>query len=636
MKVIHFFLAIFLFSSQPLFAQSGIDEFNQKKYDSAFRALLPSADSGQPAAMFYLGRIYFEGLGSAPKDSSKGLSYITKSAEKNYEPAIKFLAQNSERSGNLKQALNYYERLKSNGDVSNIEKIAELNEKLFNKDRELTKEYCNSLEASKIINKAYNETRYATCTIEGKINGKDLNDGIGFLRSLSDKGNESATLQLIPYLLSSRSNKLWDPAYVDSFIFKNINNPKIVEQAKLALNQSDLNFELCRFTPPGSNFQTQNYRASICRLSALKGDQKAVYFVSEKHLYGTDLFIQDAVKATFFIDLLENNLNKTELKLYALQLSGRSSDHFEFLSKNTNINPIKLNQALAYQIQKLNSETSPSSAGLPPPSSLTLKASLINEFGDCKSKSEFNKFLDTYYIKNKKNVALEEEDKALITKFMPSADCQKSSETSASTTGSDNTQSNIKPVNAPLVEPSISISSSAQPKALTSSPSNTNIVSSSFSSLISGCDGNNVDACLEASDQVIKKKSLAEITDDSGRRRVALDLLEKAIKLGSIEAKYRTYDYMNQSFILLPDELVRNNKLLAEFKTLGTDSATIRILHDSVTSSNPISGLFNTLGGKFRELCAQAIYFSNKTGLSEVERRYIEDMKKAPNCINSR
>jgi TPR repeat protein len=636
MKAIHILFTIILFSSHAVFANSAVDDFNQKKYDSAFRAFLPAADSGQPAAMFYLGRIYFEGLGSAPKDTSKGISYITRSAEKNFEPAIKFLAQNSERNGNLKQALNYYERLKSNGDVSNIEKIAELNEKLFSKDRELTKDYCNSLEASKIINKAYNETRYATCAIEGKLNGKDLNDGIGFLRSLSEKGNDSATLQLIPYLLSSRSNKLWDPAYVDSFIFKNINNPKIVEQAKLALNQSDLNFELCRFTPPGSNFQTQNYRASICRLSALKGDQKAIYFVSEKHLYGTDLFVQDTIKANFFIDILENASNKIELKLYALQLSGRANDHFEFLSKNTNINPIKLNQALVYQIQKLNSETSPSSAGLQPPSSLTLKASLINEYGDCKSKLEFHKFLDTYYIKNIKKVALEEEDKALIVKFMPSTDCQKNSETSASSTGSDNTQSNSKPINAPLVEPSTNITSSAQPKALSSNPSITNIASSNFSSLISGCDSNNIDACLEASDQVIKKKALVEITDDSGRKKVAFDLLDKAIKLGSIEAKYRSYDYLNQSFILLPEELVRSSKLIDEFKALGTDSANIRIIHDSVTSSNPISGIFNALGGKFKELCAQAIYYSNKTGLSAVERKYIEDMKKAPNCNNNR
>jgi len=636
MKAINIFLAILLSSSHAVFADSAVDDFNQKKYDSAFRALLPAADSGQPAAMFYLGRIYFEGLGSAPKDSSKGISYINRSAEKNYEPAIKFLAQNSERNGNLKQALNYYERLKSNGDVSNIEKIAELNEKLFNKDRELTKDYCNSLEASKIINKAYNETRYATCAIEGKINGKDLNDGIGFLRSLSDKGNESATLQLIPYLLSSRSNKLWDPVYVDSFIFKNINNPKVVEQAKQALNQSDLNFELCRFTPPGSNFQSQNYRASICRLSALKGDQKAVYFVSEKHLYGTDLFLQDAVKANFFIDLLENTSNKTELKLYALQLSGRASDHFEFLSKNTNINPIKLNQALTYQIQKLNLETAPAGAGLPPPSSLTLKASLINEFGDCKSKSEFHKFLDTYYMKNIKKVSLEEEDKALITKFMPSIDCQSNSDnsTTASPPNNNNVQSNTKPANVPLVEPSANISSSPiQPKNTSSSFANTD--SSNFSSVLSNCDNGIVDACLQAAEQVIKKQALTEINDDFGRRKVALDLLDKGIRLGSIEAKYRSYDYLNLSFILLPEELARNKKLMNEFKTLGTDSANIRILHDSVTSSNPISGLFNTLGGKFKELCAQAIYYSSKSGLSAVERGYVEDMKKAPNCRNN-
>jgi len=219
---------------------------------------------------------------------------------------------------------------------------------------------------------------------------------------------------------------------------------------------------------------------------------------------------------------------------------------------------------------------------------------------------------------------------------MPSIDCQSNSDTSttAASPNSNNVQSNTKPTNVPLVEPSANISSSpVQPKNTSASLANTDNLN--FSSVLSNCDNGVVDACLQAAEQVIKKQALTEINDDFGRRKVALDLLDKGIKLGSIEAKYRSYDYLNQSFILLPEELARNKKLMNEFKTLGTDSANIRILHDSVTSSNPISGLFNTLGGKFRELCAQAIYYSSKSGLSAVERGYVEDMKKAPNCRNN-
>jgi TPR repeat protein len=191
------FLILFAGSNFSCFA-SGVDDFNKKRFDSAFRALWPDAEAGQASAMFYIGRIYMEGLGSAPKDTSKGMSYITRSADKGFEPAIKIVAQSAERSGNLKVALNYYEKLKDRGDISSIEKIAEINEKLFGKDRELTASYCNSLESSKILNKSFNEFRYAECITSGKLSGRNIADAVLIYKKLAESGDLQSLQALIP------------------------------------------------------------------------------------------------------------------------------------------------------------------------------------------------------------------------------------------------------------------------------------------------------------------------------------------------------------------------------------------------------------------------------------------------------
>ena len=181
---------------------------------------------------------------------------------------------------------------------------------------------------------------------------------------------------------------------------------------------ADLTFEICRFTPPGTTYSSQNLRASICRLSALKGDQGASSFVAERHLLGTNFFEKDVRRANIFIDLMAPSAQQKELKLKVLELSNKPDAHFEFLLTLSDISSEKLNEGLEYQIKSLisNSVSMPS-----PPSSLVTRSQLINDRGSCKIKVMFHDFLDRFYLKSK--LGLLDEDIALINRMMPSKEC---------------------------------------------------------------------------------------------------------------------------------------------------------------------------------------------------------------------
>jgi len=627
----HSFILIALLFPFICYANPGIDDFNQKRYDSAFRRLLPDAESGQAAALFYLGRIYLDGLGSAPKDSSRGVSLITKSAEKNYEPAIKYLAQSAERSGNLKQALIYLEKLKSNGDITIVEKIADINEQLYNKERELTVSYCNSLESAKIINKTYNEIRYVNCILENKFKDKNIQEGVQLLRSLADKGIDAAVLQLIPYLISNKNDKSWDPVYADTFIFKNMGNPKVMEQLKPVIAKADLTFEICRFTPPGSSFQTQNYRASLCRLSALKGDQKAALFVAERHLSGFDSFLQDVKKAEFFIDLLDAGVIKNELKLYSLQLANKSAEHFDFLIKNLEIDPGKLNEGFDFFIRIIFSDAKREQ--ILAPSLFIQRSALINKHADCKVRTDLFKYYEDYYVKNLLKLSFESSELADLDASKPDTNCA----------GLNIARPKRVGISPPQAASTLSNSPSSTPRTIGSQPQQstsgsisekTILPMQSFKSLSETCDIKDAKSCLAAADLLINKQALNEISDESVRRKIIFEFLNKSDPL---EATIRKFDLLSSFsfFQLAAEERILLSAATKDLEKYSSDSALIRLFHSSINTFNPVGSLFDGLTGKVKQKCASLASFKNKKDITFIEKKYIDDSLNSIHCKNA-
>jgi hypothetical protein len=70
--------------------QSGKISFDNGNFKSAFHKLLPLASEGNAAAEYAIGYMYYYGYGTT-QDSESGLFWMHKSAEQNYQPAIKAL-----------------------------------------------------------------------------------------------------------------------------------------------------------------------------------------------------------------------------------------------------------------------------------------------------------------------------------------------------------------------------------------------------------------------------------------------------------------------------------------------------------------------------------------------------------------
>jgi len=108
-------ILIFIFITPKLLLAGNVSKlFNEKSYDSAYRAGYADALAGDPESSFIIGKILVDGRGSAKENISKGINFIKLSAKADYLKSVMFLAENYEdgkyTSENKSKALAYYEQ----------------------------------------------------------------------------------------------------------------------------------------------------------------------------------------------------------------------------------------------------------------------------------------------------------------------------------------------------------------------------------------------------------------------------------------------------------------------------------------------------------------------------------------------
>jgi len=623
MKFYTLFLATIL-SSTCL--AGGVDDFNQKRYDAAFRALLPEAESGQAASMFFLGRIYFEGLGTAPRDTGKGISLISRSADKGYEPAIKFLANHYEKTGNIQSALSQYEKLKEKGDLSAVESIARLSEQSFSKDKKITPQYCSSLESLKILGKNFNEINYIACIVDGKIQGKTLRDGVGLLKQLADKPADPATIQLIPYLISKRNDPSWDPVLADVLIFKLYSsNSRLIEQLKNSVANSDINFELCRFTPLSSNIAEIKSRVAICRISALKGDQNALSYVLDRQLSGGDGFQIELDKASILIGLMQPSSQRNELSLKYYQLTNDVFSHLNLIKQEASkLDPVKLNDAMVFQFNNLIAN---SKRNIIRPSEFDSIFKVYIDYASCDLKGNLVKFIDSSYI-NQNGLILLEDEKLKISAVKSLLACQSLQQATPAVVAPPNAQ-----VFLPLNPPSSLQTAPINNSQVVSTPIILNqAVSGDFSKLVENCDLKDSQSCVSAAKMIIDGAAMAQIKNESQRKNLAVGLLDKGSVLGNVDAKYALFDLLESFKLQTPAEMAKSAELLAYFESNKNDSASLRIAYTNINSYDPLKIIFGTLDGRLTEYCNQARLISVKQNLNASDRILVNKILSSPLC----
>ena len=302
--------------------------------DAAFRAAYAGAEQGDPASLFTIGKIYIDGTSSAGKDPGKGLDYITRSANKGYTPALKFLGQMYESGAlggrNEAKALDVFLQIQKTGDSSYDSKIAELLKKIAPKPP--TAAFCKKVDeaANNMRGSDSPKGALASCVLAGLSSVISPADAVRYLKD-DVRGNRSSFLSLATILLD-KNNPEWDPRFVEDSLSSSGVNPKDSDVLQV-FKKYDVTFDGCRKLDPQKR-ENLKQRPSVCRLAALSGDAEAAVYVGDAYLNGKDYFDRNPRSAKDFLMIAYKSNNSqisTEalpILLDSLQAENNFREHF--------------------------------------------------------------------------------------------------------------------------------------------------------------------------------------------------------------------------------------------------------------------------------------------------------------------
>ena len=186
-----FALLITLFFSHCALANDAMTAFSSKNYDEAYR--IWSRDPGKPEALYGVGRIVAEGLGSAPKNVEKGLGLIAQSSDQGFRPSSLYLADRYEKDGSYSNAIKYLKRLSDGKNIEIEKKIFALYQKINKTDPSSSQQFCESAtkvaELEKQSNGAAVESsqditklrELALCAIKGRASTYPKEEAVRFI-----------------------------------------------------------------------------------------------------------------------------------------------------------------------------------------------------------------------------------------------------------------------------------------------------------------------------------------------------------------------------------------------------------------------------------------------------------------------
>jgi TPR repeat protein len=179
---------LFLYSTGAV-AADAMSAFARKDYNEAYRIWYANPDTAE--AQYGMGRIVLEGLGAAPKNPEKGLNLITKSASKGYRPALQYMAELTERSGNLQQALKFYESLSNKQDILLEQKILSIMVRIYKPDPTNSKKYCEQLVRVQNLGATSKDIDMALCSWRGYDSSKTKEEAASIISQSASDANES-------------------------------------------------------------------------------------------------------------------------------------------------------------------------------------------------------------------------------------------------------------------------------------------------------------------------------------------------------------------------------------------------------------------------------------------------------------
>ena len=206
MRSFIFAIAI-VFSSGGAIANDAMSAFTSKNYDQAYR--IWARDPDKPEALYGIGRIEVEGLGSAPKNIVKGIGQLARSSDNGFRPATQYLADLYEKDGNYTNSIKYLKRLTDGKNIEIETRILNLYLKLAKGEPSESDQFCDSATRVASLGKQNglslispeNFRELAFCAVRGKVSYLGKDESVKFL--------EIEATKLWDGKMYDQASKLW-------------------------------------------------------------------------------------------------------------------------------------------------------------------------------------------------------------------------------------------------------------------------------------------------------------------------------------------------------------------------------------------------------------------------------------------
>lgn len=623
--------------------------YSQKAADEQFRREFPRAESGNPDAMFIIGKIYLEGQSSAGRDIPKGLDYMNRATSRGNVSAIKFMADKYE-NGNLvakneTRALELYLQLQKGGDRSEDEKISRLLSKVA--PRPLTANFCRMLEGVSKIPAAYPKTELAMCALVNLSSAMTQSEAITTLKD-DARSNKAAFITLLPYLLDKNSPD-WDPNFIETNLTRAGLTYKDTE-VQQAFKKNDVSFDGCRKLDPLKRANLTQ-RPAVCRLAARSGDPDAALYVGDAYLNGKDYFEKNPRLAKEFLQEAMKSSNQQiimevfPLLLDQMQSEGNLREHFstikneiqrktprasiaaqkfdyeaEFLSKK--FNDLNSNEILDIVdlasnpiISKQNKAKVAQSIGL----IIQAKGRLLT----IQERDSLNRYKDELIAES-----------GGLVPSAPTPQLQTPTNQEQQKSSAVKSRSTTQPPAQDTLQITRNQTSPISSTETAQTPAPVSVSIQEFSEIEKNCRSNQANSCLLAGKIMISDKPPQEIFDMSTSARMirALRFFETAINLNSYEAMELASDlYADPNLISRAlnsyTDTARANELINQMVSANYPGGFIRVARDDMF--NP-EKLFEIT--KKKQACTTSGNILSSTQITESTKKIATDIYDSQFC----
>ena len=264
---------------------NALDEFNEKKYNSAFRSAVIAEVSGDAEAAYVLGKLYMLGLGDIKKSPAKAIKYLNIAINNKYSPAAVFLATEYQKGKNLKrnysEARRLYIKAQDIGGANFSKNIALLSQKMS--DDDLTINSCRDAKKAAEKNARTFYLYYTRCMLREVGVKKSIPLILKYVEKVKYKTQKEEILSLAK-ILSEGPKELRNPAdayiLIEQYIKNKEPNDTLLKELETVKNNIKFKIEDC-----STLIKTQNQKNTLFVCSKVEESNNSEILVSLHDIY---------------------------------------------------------------------------------------------------------------------------------------------------------------------------------------------------------------------------------------------------------------------------------------------------------------------------------------------------------------